>query len=393
MDYNPFLPEVQANPYPYYAYLREHAPVYQVPGAGFWAVSRYDDVLYVIRNPQLFTSSTLFAAFMGDLNPFPPEAPAIVGCDPPSHTRLRKLVNRAFTPRRVASLEQHIREITHQLIAQIPIQGTFDLVGELSAPLPVTVIAELLGVPAERRDDFKGWADAFIRATSGKAVPLEEQAELRQNFVEFRAYFENAIALARRQPGDNLLSDLIRVEEENQTLTSAEIVSLAMFLIIGGSETTTNLIANAIMALCDHPEQMAQVRANRALIPQMVEEALRYVGPIHAIFRQATQEVEVAGTKLPAGSLVLFLLGSANRDARKFPDPDRFDIMRNTEGHVGFGFGVHFCLGAQLARLQAKVALEMVLERFPGLSRTDAPVRWIEAFSVRGPKMLPLVVS
>jgi len=392
MDYNPFLPEVQADPYPYYAYLRQHAPVYYVP-FGFWTLSRYDDVYFAFRNPHVFSSAVLVSAFIGDLNPFPPDAPMMLAADPPDHTRLRKLINRAFTPRRIASLELHIREVVRHLVAQLPARGEFDLVRELSAPLPIITIAELLGVPPERRDDFKRWTGAMIRATSGFTVPQEEREEIRRNTGELFAYFREVIAAYHRTPGDNLLSDMVRAEEENQTLTAEEVLSMAILLIGAGSETTTNLIANAMLALCAHPQQFAQVRAHPALIPNMLEETLRYDGPIQTLFRQTTQDVELSGTKIPAGSVVLLLVGSANHDERKFPDPERFDIMRNTEGHIGFGFGIHFCLGAQLARLQAKMAVEALLERFPSLARTDAPLVRIESLSVHGPKALPLVTT
>jgi len=392
MDYNPFLPEVQANPYPYYAYLREHAPVYYVP-FGFWTLSRYDDVYCAFRTPQVFSSAMQGAAFLGDLNPFPPDAAMILAVDPPAHTRLRKLVNRAFTPRRVTSLEGHIREVTQELIAQLPTQGEFDLVRDLSAPLPVITIAELLGVPVERREDFKHWADTIIRATNVMAIPPEAHAGMRQQISAMFAYFRTAIAACRQQPGDNLLSAMVRAEEENQTLTAEEVLCMAVVLIAAGSETTTNLIANAMLALLAHPEQLAQVRANPELIPNVLEETLRYDGPVQSQFRQTTQAVELSGTTIPAGSMVMLLEGSANHDERKFPDPERFDIWRNAEGHLTFGYGVHFCLGAQLARLEAKIVLEALLERFPHLSRTNAPLVRIESPTIRGPKALPVVVE
>jgi len=393
MEYNPVLPAVQENPYPYYAYLRRHAPVYHVPDMGFWAVSRYDDVLAIFRNPHLFSSAGLLSALMGDLNPFPPEAPELIGSDPPYHTRLRKLANKAFTPRRVASLEQRIREVTGQLIEQAARQEVFDLVKDFSAPLPTIVIAELLGIPPERYTDFKGWTDSVIRAMNGMAVPLEERAGLRQSMNEMFAYLQEEIARYRQQPGDNLLSDLVRAEEENQILSTVEILSLAAILVLGGSETTTNLIGNAVLALLAHPEQLAQVRANLALVPNVLEETVRYDNPIQTVPRRAVQETVVAGTTIPAGSPILPLIGSANRDERKFPDPERFDMMRDTEGHLGFGSGIHYCIGAQLARLEARVALETLLGRFPRLAHLSDRVARTRTIAVRGPRELPLMVG
>lgn len=210
MDYNPFLAEVKANPYPYYAHLRRHAPVYQVEAAGFWAVSRYDDVLQVLRNPSLFSSTVLIAALLGDLNPVP-EAANLIASDPPVHTRLRKLVNRAFTPRLIAGLEPRVREITVGLLTRVAPQGEFDVVQDLSTPLPVIVIAEMLGVEPEHRVDFKRWSDDIVHAANG--VSGEERARAQQSVVEFRTYFERAIDARRVQPRNDLISALVRAEE------------------------------------------------------------------------------------------------------------------------------------------------------------------------------------
>ncbi|MGH7963108.1 MAG: cytochrome P450 [Candidatus Binatia bacterium] len=360
---------------------------------GFWAVSRHEDVFSILKNPQMFSSAVFMDSFLGDLNPFPPQAPAIVSCDPPDHTRLRKLVNRAFTPRRIAGLEQHLREVVQQLLEPAVARGDCDVIRDLAIPLPVIAIAELLGVPPERRHDFKRWADNFIRGSNPLALSPQIVVELRQSLEEFYAYFRDAIAACRKKPGDNLISDLVRAEEENQMLTGEEVLSLVILLVIGGAETTTNLVGNAVLALLDHPEQWAKVQASPALVPQAVEEVLRYDAPVQWLFRQTTQEVEMAGAALPAGAAVMFLMGSANRDERKFPDPDRFDILRNCEGHVGFGFGIHFCLGTLLARLEAKLALEELLKRFPRLTCNRDHITWGESIFLRGLTALPLVVE
>ncbi|MGH8006498.1 MAG: cytochrome P450, partial [Candidatus Binatia bacterium] len=295
----------------------------------------------------------------------------------------------AFTPRRVASLEAHIREVVQRLIEPLAAQGEFDLVRDLAIPLPVMAIAELLGVPPERYPDFKRWVNSLLGAAT--ASSQEDRDRILQCIAEWRAYFQAAIAAYHEKPGDNLLSDMVRAEEENQVLTDEEILSQAIIILIGGVETTTNLIANAILALFDHPDQFAKVRANLGLVPNLVEETLRYEPPVVGLMRQATQEITLSGTTLPAGAIVLFLLASANHDERKFPDPERFDILRNAEGHLGFGYGIHFCLGAQLARLEAKVTLETLLRQFPRLARTDAPITRVQSPFVRGPQTLPLV--
>jgi cytochrome P450 len=387
MNYNPFLPVVKANPYPYYAHLRRHAPVYQVEAAGFWAVSRYDDVLQVLRNPSLFSSTVLIAALLGDLNPVP-EAANLIASDPPVPTRLRKLVNRAFTPRLIAGLEPRVREITVDLLTRVAPQGEFDVVQDLSTPLPETVIAEMLGVEPEHRVDFKRWSDDIVHAANG--VSGEERARAQQGVVEFRTYFERAIDARHVQLRNDLISALVRAEEEEQMLTATEILSLTTLLLIAGNETTTNLIGNSVLALLDHPETLARVEKDPSLIPQVVEETLRYDGPVQGIFRRATQDVELSGVTIPAGSLVFPLFASADRDERQFPNPDRFDITRNTTDHIAFGFGIHFCLGAPLARLEAKVALKEMATRLRRWSRKGEQVTRIDSFFLRGPKTLPM---
>lgn len=393
MDYSPFSPVVQENPYPYYAHLRRHAPVSYVEEGKFWVVSRYADVLNMVKHPQIFSSSTAMDALFGDLDPWTREAPPLNGSDPPYHTRLRKLVNRAFTPRRVASLELHLREMVQRLIAPLDAQGAGDIVRDLAIPLPIMAIAELLGIPPEKYPDFKRWTEDLAKGVNWPTLPPEERAQVHRSITEVRAYFQAAIETYRKHPGDNLLSDMVRAEEESQTLSSEEVVSLAVLVLFGGAETTTSLIGNAVLALLEHPDELAKVRANPALVPNLVEEALRYEAPVQWFPRRTTREVEIAGTALPAETVVVALFGSANHDESKFPQPERFDILRNADGHLAFGFGIHFCLGAQLARLEARVAFEILLEQFPRWSRADAPIRRLLSSVTRGLETLPLVVK
>ncbi|MGH7963887.1 MAG: cytochrome P450, partial [Candidatus Binatia bacterium] len=262
MDYSPFSPDVQENPYPYYAHLRRHAPVYYVEEVGFWVVSRYADVLDMVKHPQVFSSSTAMDALFGDLDPWTREAPPLNGSDPPYHTRLRKLVNRAFTPRRVASLELHLREMVQRLIAPLAARGAGDLIRDLAIPLPIMAIAELLGIPPDKYPDFKRWTEDLVKGVNWPTLPPEERVQVRRSITEVRAHFQAVIETYRKHPGDNLLSDMIRAEEENQTLSSEEVLSLAVLVLFGGAETTTNLIGNAVLALLDHPDELAKVRAN-----------------------------------------------------------------------------------------------------------------------------------
>jgi len=367
MNYNPLLPEVMENPYPYYAYLRSHAPVYKVEQLNWWAISRYDDILAVVKDYQRISNANYFPGLSADtFNPMG-EAPAIVELDPPDHTRIRKLANRAFTPRIVASLEPRVRAIAQELLSQAFAKGTFDLIGDFAIPLPVWVIAELLGIEPERRDDFKRWADTFSHAIGGKTADMDPHQQ--QDLLEYRAYFEDVIERRRKEPQADLISALVKAQEEEQRLTAAEVFSLAVFLLLAGSETTTNLIGNAVLALLKHPEELAKVRANPGLLPNTIEEALRYDSPVSSEFRQMKEDVTIHGTTIPAGAKMLVLYGSANRDEAKFVEPQRFNVTRsNAQENLAFGYGIHFCLGAPLARREALAALEALLPHLPHLS-------------------------
>jgi cytochrome P450 len=388
MDYNPLSPEVQDNPYPYYAELRDKAPVAWIESMQGWAVSRYADVDFILRTPRLFSSASWNTAASGDLVVVP-EAPGLLSMDPPAHTRMRKLANKGFTPRLIRAMEPRVQAITQGLLRPLTGKVTADLVSALCVPLPIIVIAEILGIELERQADFKRWSDDVVRSLNR---PTDEavRAEIRQSIAEFRGYLEAMIIRRRAEPGDDLITAFVQAEEEHQVLSPVEILGLTVLLLAAGNETTTNLIGNAVLALLDHPEALAEVRADRASVSALVEEVLRYDSPVQVVYRQATQDVELDGGKLPAEATVLVLLGAANRDGRKFPEPDRFDVGRNAQDHVGFGYGIHYCLGAPLARLEGRVALEALLFDCPPFARVLAQVPRIAAYLVRGPQTLPL---
>ena len=388
MDFNPLSPEVTANPYPYYTELRNKAPVIWLEPFQCWALSRYADVDFALRNPQIFSSSVFTAEALGDLNPVP-EVPWIVDMNPPDHTRLRKLANKGFAPRLIRTLEPRVQAIIQELIEPIRGQSEIDLVAIFSGPLPTIVIAEMLGVEPERRDDFKVWSDDVIRAT-GRPTDEAERDQIRRSEAELRTYFEQMIERRRTEPGEDVITALVQAEEERDMLSSKEILALAVLLLLAGNETTTNLIGNAVLTLLNHPDELAKVRADPALLPALVEEVLRYDSPVQVIFRRTAQEVELEGGKIPAEQNVFLLLGSANRDERRFPEPDRFDIARNPQGHIAFGYGIHYCLGAPLARLEGRNALEALLFDCLPFSCATERVEQIASLIVRGPQTLPL---
>jgi cytochrome P450 len=416
--FDPFSEAVRANPYPRYAELRRLAPVYRAESADSYVVSRYEDVLFVIRHPELFSSSAMLslmasglgatrapgglgfsgadAARLGELvKQLPVSLPellaarSLIAADPPVHGPMRSLVNRGFTPRRIAALEPRIRAVARAALAAVDTKGELDLMADLAIPLPVTVIAELLGVEPERRADFKRWSDCLVAGTTGAATGLRPEL-LFEVFRELNEYLTGVMAARRAEPRDDLITTLTRAEDGETALTPVEVMTFTMLLLIAGNETTTHLLGNAILALLANPAELARVRREPQLIPALVEEALRFDSPVQLLFRRATQEVELAGTKIPAGASVLPLLGSANRDDAQFPDADRFDVTRSEKGHVAFGVGIHFCLGASLARLEARVALEELLGRFASLERLERKVAYVDSFVLRGPKRLPL---
>jgi cytochrome P450 len=387
LGFNPTDAAFRSNPYPHYERLRREAPVHRGE-MGFWTVARYDDVTHVLKNPQIFSSAGMGGAIAGGgaMTGGTPMR-SIISSDPPVHTGFRNLVNRAFTPRMVADMEPRIREIARELIDAVARNGEMDIVRDLATPLPVTVIAEILGVDASMRDDFKRWSNAIVGGFTDTSPDAQQARERdRQEFFE---YFQARIDERRAHPTGDMLSTLVAAEDAEIKLTPQEVAGFAMLLLVAGNETTTNLIGNAMLALTADPEQLRIVMEDAAAIPNMVEEALRYDSPVQFLFRLTTQETELDGQTIPAGNPIVPIYASANRDEEKYPDSARFDVTRNTQGHIAFGLGPHFCLGAPLARLEAKVAFEELFARTRNIERAGDPVRADHMF-LRGLTSMPV---
>ena len=380
LGFDPTSAGFRRNPYPYYERLRAEAPVH-LSAFGFWTVARYDDVAHMLKTPEVFSSAGMGGATMVGSG----SARSIITSDPPAHTQMRNLVNRAFTPRMVADLEPSIREIARDLIDAVIAAGQMDVVRDLAVPLPVIVISRILGVDASRRDDFKRWSSAFISQFQGAGEGAARDRE------EFLAYFREQIDERRARPKDDLISALVAAEDAEVALTPDEVAGFAMLLLVAGNETTTNLIANAMLALLEHPDQLAAVAGDAMPIPNMVEETLRYDAPVQFLFRRTTQETQLAGQTIPAANVVVPIFASANRDDARYPDAARFDITRNAQGHLAFGLGPHFCLGAPLARLEARIVFEELFSRTRNIARKeDAPPARIDSMFLRGLSALPV---
>lgn len=365
------------NPFPWYRQMRAHAPLFFDPESQLWHVFRFADVQRVLSDYADFSSR--FGGPDGvDQTAL---ANSLIATDPPRHRQLRALVSQAFTPRAVEDLAPRIAAITDDLLDHVQARGELDLVQDLTYPLPVIVIAELLGVPSGERDQFKAWSDA-VTSVSGEGAAAQRA---------MAAYFARLIEERRRAPREDLISALIAAQIEGEHLSLPELLGFCVLLLVAGNETTTNLIGNAMLCVDEHPGLLATLAHDLSLLPDFIEEVLRYRSPVQSMFRVVARPTELDGQRLQPGQSVLAWIGSANRDDAAFEEPDRFDVHRVPNKHLAFGLGIHFCLGAPLARLEARIALEAMLRRLPNLRRSPGrPLQAQDSFIVYGVKSLPV---
>ena len=385
-------PAVAADPYPAYRQLREQSPVSygNLPGAAInaagildrrWGFMKYADVYNALRDHQTFSSETAATGQFG-------QKMVLLQDDPPRHSRLRRLVNSAFTLKRVEALEPWIASIVHSLLDELlddSGEREVDFVAQYSVPLPVRVIARLLGIPGEQYETFKRWSDAFISATAMSAT------ERMQHVQAMVAYFGQMAAERRAHGAEDLITALVEGQIEGEALEEWEILGFCILLLIAGNETTTNLLGNMLNILAERPDLWRQLKSDPSLVEPFIEETLRFESPVQRLFRIATREVEVSGKQIGKGDLVTIFYGAANRDPEAFPEPDTFRLDRDLRNHVAFGTGIHYCLGAPLARAEAKISLTACLDRLSHIERGAAPaVRQNTSYIVLGFKQLPL---
>jgi cytochrome P450 len=380
-EFNPYSYEFHDDPFPIYRRLRDEAPAYRHDGLGFWALSRYDDVLGALHDPATYCSGDGIT-----LEPKPP-LPMLLTTDPPEHTAMRRVVSRAFTPRRIADLEPTIRDLSTRYIDTFVELGAADLVADYAAKLPMDVISRMLGVPRGDDDMLRAWTNALIDRAEG--VPDVTPAGI-EAFVNLQRYFTDHVARLRRSPGPDLASALIEAEADGQRLSDIEVVGFCFLLIIAGNETTTKLLGNCLYALQRHPEQKQALLDDLSRLPAAIEEILRYDGSTQVMARTLTRDVGLHGQHMHNGDKVLLLLGSANRDERRFDAPDVFDIGRRDAQHVGFGHGIHVCLGAALARLEMRLSLEELLRSIPDYEIDVTKLERVHSGNVRGYSRMPM---
>jgi cytochrome P450 len=384
--------EFRRNPYPTYAELRTHDPLHDNP-LGFVLLTRYEDCLAVFRDNRFGREGfeQLLQSMYGKEGQNYRLPRSMLFSNPPDHTRLRSLVNRAFTSRVIEGLRTRIQGLVADLLDRQQGAREMDLIDAFAYPLPFTVICDMLGVPLVDQPHIRSWSNDISRSLDAYGRPAPELA-IRGNIAmrKLEDYFRDLIAVRRRTPRDDLLGLLILAEEAGDRLSMGELLQTCMLLFVAGHETTVNLIGNGMLALLSHPQQLALLRARPELIGDAVEEMLRYDPPLQSTARIAIEDIEFKDRVFEKGSIVHLSIGAASRDPAQFPDPDRFDIQRPESRHLTFGFGIHFCLGAMLARMEAQVAIDMLVKRMPGLALSTETPEWQDSLTLRGLQTLPV---
>ena len=391
-SFNPMDPAFLADPYPTYRRLRTEDPVHHSP-LDFWVLTRYEDVVAVLRDPRFIKEplAAFVAARFGVAVP-PGVGVSMLDRDPPDHTRLRSLVSKAFTPRVVEGLRPRIQAIVDSLITRAEAAGSMDLIEEFAYPLPVNVICEMLGVPVEDHERFKGWSLDIARGLDSILLPQESEVPRRSGAARHAMgdYFRGLVAERRASPRGDLLSALIAAEEAGDKLSEEELLATCILLLIAGHETTVNLIGNGTLALLRHPGELRRLRETPGLIGSAVEELLRYDGPVQRTARIPSTDVTISGRTIGKGEMVMPFIGAADRDPAQFPDPDRLDLARTDNRHIAFGWGIHFCLGAPLARVEGQIAIDALVRRLPKLELVTDEPEYRESLTLRGLKTLPV---
>jgi cytochrome P450 len=395
--------ELRADPYPLFRRLREEDPVHWSGGLRAWVLTRYDDVRLALNDPRLSADRiTPFADHLGADSAGAGEGGAPLAAfaralglwavfrDPPDHTRLRAAMNRAFVSDAVERLRPTIEALVDGLIDRAAPRGRMDLVADFAYPLPVAVIGRLLGVPAADFDRLKAWSDDLATVVGTALATPDKYARAAGSWQAMRDYFAAHIAARRAAPPADALGDMLRAQREDARFGDEELIANAVLLLFAGHETTTNLIANGVLALFRNPRERARLAAEPALAASAVEEFLRYDGPVQAVTRVAREEVAIGKRRVRRGERLVLVLNAANRDPAQFPEPDRLDIAREPNRHIAFGYGIHFCLGAPLARLEAAIALPRLLARLPELAPAGGAPEWIDSLVFRGMKALPV---
>ena len=391
--YNPAAYRNTQDPYPAYAALRARGQAHRSRLMNAWVFGRYRDVEAILPDWQRFSNDGRKAKREGRRTVIPdPGTPSLLSLDPPDHRRLRLLVSKAFTPRAVNALEPHIRSLVHELLDGAADRSGFDLMEVVARPLPVIVIAEMLGVPVADRPRFRSWSDRRARILE-PTIGAGERADAIRAGADLDAYFAPIIAERRADPRDDILSGLAQAEEAGDRLDERELIALLRLLLVAGNETTVNLIGNGMLALLRHPEQLQRLREDPSLIPSAVEELLRYDSPVQLDLRRIVEDCEVNGFPVKRGEDIVVLIGGANRDPERFEAPDSLDVGRSGAGHISFGRGIHACIGAPLARLEARVAIEVLLERFSSLRLPGPPPRFRPSIVLRGLESLPVAAA